>query len=175
MKRSFASKIVCIVKHEATLSCIILSLKRSSDHAVSSVQKLDHPTMWDDQTMIGKLFCKIFAHHCTKVAQFPDFAYCHIISPPPPVATTSYTPFRVPWRCVHPWSVHVALQPKCSSPMDRHLALPISGSWLPGAARAVDGASLLHGPLRVDRTAEKEKKLNGWTDRGWTQHQGTTF
>ncbi len=45
MKRSFASKIVCIVKHEATLSCIILSLKRSSDHAVSSVQKLDHPTM----------------------------------------------------------------------------------------------------------------------------------
>ncbi len=56
--------------------------------------------------------------------------------------------------------------------MDRHLAPPISGSWMPGAARAVDGTSLLHG-LRVDRTAETEKKLNGWTDRGWTQHQGT--
>ncbi len=79
----------------------------------------------------------------------------------------------VPWRYVHPRSVHVALQPKRSSPMDRHLAPPISGSWSPGAAWAVDGASLLHGPLRVDRTAETEKKLNGWTDRGWTQHQGT--
>ncbi len=44
-----------------------------------------------------------------------------------------------------------------------------------GAARAVDGASLLHGPLRVDRTAETEKKVNGWTDCGWTQRQGTDF
>jgi hypothetical protein len=32
---------------------------------------------------------------------------------------------------------------------------------------------LLHGPLRVDRNAETEKKLNGWTDRAWTQRQGT--
>jgi hypothetical protein len=58
--------------------------------------------------------------------------------------------------------------------MDRHRAPPISGSWSPGAARAVDGASLLHGPLRVDRTAETENKLNGWTDRAWTQRQGTS-
>jgi hypothetical protein len=41
--------------------------------------------------------------------------------------------------------------------------------------RAIDGASLLHGPLRVDRTAETENKLNGWTDRAWTQRQGTTW
>ncbi len=69
----------------------------------------------------------------------------------------------------------MTLRPKHSSPMDRHLAPPISGSWSPGAARAVDGASLLHGPLRVDRTAETEKKVNGWTDRGWTQRQGTVW
>jgi hypothetical protein len=42
-----------------------------------------------------------------------------------------------------------------------------------GSARAVDGASLLHGPLRVDRNAETEKKVNGWTDRGWTERPGT--
>jgi hypothetical protein len=59
--------------------------------------------------------------------------------------------------------------------MDRHLAPPISGSWSPGAARAVDGASLLHGPLRVDRNAETEKKLNGWTKGRGTKHQGTVI
>jgi hypothetical protein len=59
--------------------------------------------------------------------------------------------------------------------MDRHLAPPKSGSWSPGAARAVDGASLLHGPLRVDRNAETEKKLNGWTKGRGTKHQGTQF
>jgi hypothetical protein len=42
-----------------------------------------------------------------------------------------------------------------------------------GAARAVDGASHLHGPLRVDSNAETEKKVNGWTQRGWLQRQGT--
>jgi hypothetical protein len=42
-----------------------------------------------------------------------------------------------------------------------------------GVARAVDGASLLHGPLRVDRNAETEKKLNGWTKGRGTKHQGT--
>jgi hypothetical protein len=57
--------------------------------------------------------------------------------------------------------------------MDRHLAPPISGSWSPGAARAVDGASLLRGPLRVDRNAETEKKMNGWTKGRGTKHQGT--
>jgi hypothetical protein len=57
--------------------------------------------------------------------------------------------------------------------MDRHLAPPISGSWSPGAARAVDGASLLHGPLRVDRNAETEKKLNGWTKGRGTKRQGS--
>ncbi len=67
----------------------------------------------------------------------------------------------VPRRYVHPRSVHVTLRPKRSSPMDRHLAPPISGSWSPGAARAVDGASLLHGPLRVDRNAETKKKWTG--------------
>ncbi len=77
------------------------------------------------------------------------------------------------WRYVHPQNDHVTLRPKRSSPMDRHRAPPISGSWSLGAARAVDGASLLHGPLRVDRTAETENKLNGWTDRAWTQRQGT--
>jgi hypothetical protein len=41
--------------------------------------------------------------------------------------------------------------------MDHHQAPPISGSWSLGVARAVDGASLLHGPLRVDRNAETEK------------------
>jgi hypothetical protein len=45
--------------------------------------------------------------------------------------------------------------------MDCHLALPISGSWSPGAAQAVDGASLLHSPLRVNRNAETEKKGTG--------------
>jgi hypothetical protein len=59
--------------------------------------------------------------------------------------------------------------------MDHHQAPPISGSWSPGAARAVDGALLLHGPLRVDRNAETEKKLNGWMDRAWTQRQGTQY
>jgi hypothetical protein len=44
--------------------------------------------------------------------------------------------------------------------MDRHWAPPLSGSWSPGAARAVNGALLLHGPLRVDRNAETEKKQN---------------
>jgi hypothetical protein len=83
--------------------------------------------------------------------------------------------FRVLWRYLHPQNDHVTLRPKRSSPMDRHRAPPISGSWSPGAARAVDGASLLHGPLRVDRTAETENKLNGWTDRAWTQRQGTHF
>jgi hypothetical protein len=59
--------------------------------------------------------------------------------------------------------------------MDRQLAPPISGSWSPGVARAVDGASHLHGPLRVDRNAETEKKLNGWT-KGWgTKRQGTVL
>ncbi len=69
--------------------------------------------------------------------------------------------FFMPWRYVHPRSVHVVLRPKRSSPMDRHLAPPISGSWSPGAARAVDGASLLHGPLRVDRTAGRKKNWTG--------------
>ncbi len=41
------------------------------------------------------------------------------------------------------------------------LGSAISSPWSPGAARAVDGASLLHGPLRVDRNAETEKKVNG--------------
>ncbi len=77
------------------------------------------------------------------------------------------------WRFVHPQNDHVTLRPKRSSPMDHHQAPPISGSWSPGVARAVDSASLLHGPLRVDRNAETEKKLNGWTDRAWTQRQGT--
>ncbi len=81
----------------------------------------------------------------------------------------------VPWRYVHRQNDHVTLRPKRSSPMDRHLAPPISGSWSPGAARAVDGASLLHGPLRVDRNAETEKKVNGWTDREWTERPGTEW
>ncbi len=42
-----------------------------------------------------------------------------------------------------------------------------------GGGRAVDGASLLHGPLRVDRNAETEKKLNGWTKGRGTKRQGT--
>jgi hypothetical protein len=67
------------------------------------------------------------------------------------------------------------LLPKLSTPMDRHRAPPISGSWSPGAARAVDGALLLHSPLRVDRNAEIKKKLNGLTDRAWTQRQGTAW
>ncbi len=77
------------------------------------------------------------------------------------------------WRCVHPRNDHVTLRPKRSSPMDRYRAPPISGSWSRGAARAVDGALLLHGPLRVDRNAETEKKVSGWTEHAWTQHQGT--
>ncbi len=71
-----------------------------------------------------------------------------------------------------PTNDRVTLWPKCSTPMDRHRALPISGSWLPGAARAVDGASLLHGLLRVNRNAETGKKVNGWMECGWTQCQG---
>jgi hypothetical protein len=59
--------------------------------------------------------------------------------------------------------------------MDRHLAKPISGLWSPGAAQAVDGASLLHGPLRVDRNGRPGKKVKGWMERGWTQHQSTLF
>jgi hypothetical protein len=42
--------------------------------------------------------------------------------------------------------------------MDRHRALLISGSWSPGAARAVDDTLLLHGPLQVDRNTETAKK-----------------
>ncbi len=38
---------------------------------------------------------------------------------------------------------------------------------------AVDGTSLLHGPLRVDRNAETEKKANRWAKCGWMQRQGT--
>jgi hypothetical protein len=72
--------------------------------------------------------------------------------------STEYDTDQVPRRYVHPRSVHVTLRPKRSSPMDRHLAPPISGSWSPGAARAVDGALFLHGPLLVDRTTETEKK-----------------
>jgi hypothetical protein len=80
---------------------------------------------------------------------------------------------RVPCRLVPRPLVLVTIRLKRSSPMDRHLAPPISGSWSRGAARAVDGASLLHGPLRVDRNAETEKKLNGWTKGRGTKHQGT--
>jgi hypothetical protein len=68
---------------------------------------------------------------------------------------------KVLWRFVHPQNDHVTLRPKRSSPMDHHQAPPISGSWSPGAAGAVDGASLLHGPLRVDRNAETEKNWTG--------------
>jgi hypothetical protein len=71
--------------------------------------------------------------------------------------------------------VLVTIRPQLSSPMDRHLAPPINGSWSPGAARAVDGALLLHGPLRVDRNAGTEKKLNGRTKGRGTKHQGTEF
>jgi hypothetical protein len=59
--------------------------------------------------------------------------------------------------------------------MGRHLAPPVSDSWSPGAAWAIDSASLTR-PLRVDRNAEmekKEKKVNGWMEHGLTQHQGT--
>ncbi len=80
---------------------------------------------------------------------------------------------KVPWRYVYRQNDHVTLRPKRSSPMDRHLAPPISGSWSAGAARAVDGASLLHGPLRVDRNAETEKKVNGWTERPGTDFKCT--
>jgi hypothetical protein len=52
--------------------------------------------------------------------------------------------------------------------MVHYRAPPISGSWSPGAARAVDSASLIHGHLRVYNLAETEKKVNGWTF-----HQGT--
>jgi hypothetical protein len=72
----------------------------------------------------------------------------------------------VPWRLV-PWPlVLVTIRPERSSPMDRHLAPPISGSWSPGAARAVDSALLLHGPLRVDRNAETEKNWTGGPKAG---------
>ncbi len=79
----------------------------------------------------------------------------------------------VPWRLVPRPFVLVTIRPKRSSPMDRHLAPPISGSWSSGAARAVDGASLLHGPLRVDGNTETEKKLNEWTKGRGTKRQGT--
>ncbi len=79
----------------------------------------------------------------------------------------------VPWRLVPRPFVLVTIRLMRSSPMDRHLAPPISGSWSPGAARAVDGASLLHSPLRVDRNAETEKKLNGWTKGQGTKFKGT--
>jgi hypothetical protein len=52
--------------------------------------------------------------------------------------------------------------------MDRHRAPSISGSWSPGAAQAIDSASL----LRVDCNANTEKKVNGWTHCAWTQRQG---
>ncbi len=35
--------------------------------------------------------------------------------------------FSILWRYVHPQNDHVTLRPKCSSPMDRHGVLPISG------------------------------------------------
>ncbi len=55
----------------------------------------------------------------------------------------------------------MTLRPKRSSPMDCHRAPPLSGSWSPaGAARAVNGAFHLHGPLRVERNAETEKNQN---------------
>jgi hypothetical protein len=79
----------------------------------------------------------------------------------------------VPWCLVPRSFVLVTIRPKCSSPMDCHLALPISGSWSPGAARAVDGVSLLHGPLRVDRNAETKKKMDRWTKGRGTKRQGT--
>ncbi len=89
------------------------------------------------------------------------------------VSKTHNVKYTVPWRLVPRPFVLVTIRPKRSSPMDRHLAPPISGSWSPGAARAVDGASLLHGPLRVDRNAETEKKLNGWTKGRGNKRQGT--
>ncbi len=79
----------------------------------------------------------------------------------------------VPWRNVHPQNNQVTLRTKHSSPMDHHLAPPISSLWLLGAARAVDSALLLHGPMRIDRNAKSEKKVNGWMERRWTQCQGT--
>jgi hypothetical protein len=70
--------------------------------------------------------------------------------------------FSVLWRYVNPQNDHVTLRPERSSPMGRHRAPPKRGSWLPEAAWAVDSASLLHGPLRVNRNTETEKKVNGW-------------
>ncbi len=43
-----------------------------------------------------------------------------------------------------------------------------NGSWSPGAAPAVDGASLLQVSLQADNHAETEQKVNGWTSRGLT-------
>jgi hypothetical protein len=57
--------------------------------------------------------------------------------------------------------------------MDRHRALPISGSWSPGVARVIDGAPLLHGPLWVDRNAETEEK-GGWNLVGRNIKEPTT-
>ncbi len=61
--------------------------------------------------------------------------------------------------------------------MYRHRAPPISGSWSRGAARAVDGASLLHGPLRFDSNAETEKSelLDGTCVDATSRHPWVPF